>query len=223
MPKPHPTLAVMPLATQVYELLLHRIASGELRPGHVLREQELSTELGVSRTPIREAILRLTEYGLVDSLGRSAQVRRMTEQDVRYLFQVRRALELEAIRLACGKLTADDFTRLDAADPGPNRATATFEEQCRRYDWELHRTIAEASGNPLLAQKIRKLHDRVQLVCKHSPERLEEHRQIVLALKAKDRRGARRAMLAHLTAAYRAQVKALRTATTDTPRADDRR
>lgn len=207
-----PTFSSTSLATQVYDHLLRKIATGDYQPGHLLRESELSEELGVSRTPVREALLRLIEYGMVEGTGRSAQVRRMSTSDVVHLFQVRRALELEAVRLACGKLTSDDFARLAAADPGEPTDDPEFAHACQRFDFELHRTIAERSGNPLLALKIRKLHDRVQLVCRPTVERLIEHRVIIEALRAEDCRASRRAMARHLTLACRSQLKQLRKA-----------
>jgi DNA-binding GntR family transcriptional regulator len=214
-----PLFTTATLATQVYDHLLRQISSGALPPGQPLREVELSQQLGVSRTPVREALLRLTEYGLVEGEGRSARVRRPTAAEVVHLFQVRRALEREAVRLACGRLTAADFARLAAADPNELADTDEFEAACYRFDLELHRTIAERCGNPLLAAKLRKLHDRVQLVHKPVADRrsrlareLAEHRAIIAALRAGDRRAARRAVCEHLAAACRSQVRCVRAA-----------
>jgi DNA-binding GntR family transcriptional regulator len=195
------------LAEQVYHHLLERISTGVYVSGQRLPERELVASLGVSRTPIREALLRLSEYGLVDFEGRVAMVRRLSLGDVRNLYQVRRVLELEAVRLACGRITADDFAGWAAADPvdvASNDSTE-YAAQCHRLDALIHRTIAERAGNSLLAHKLRKLHHRVLLVCRPSPGRLNELRAIMAAFRANDRRDARRAMLVHLKAAYRIQ------------------
>jgi DNA-binding GntR family transcriptional regulator len=198
------------LASQVYDRILERISAGYYPPGRPLKEQELCEEFGVSRTPLREALFRLTEYGLVDSSGRIARVAELSESDVADLFGVRKVLELEAVRLACGKVTTDDFRRLDAADPGDAIDSPEFAFACQRFDLELHRTIGLRSGNKLLANKLRKLHDRVQLVCRPTQERLEEHREIVRALRAGDKPAALRAMRKHLGTAFKSQLRKAR-------------
>ncbi len=93
-------------AAQVYERILERISTGHYPQGHSLIELELGTEFGVSRTPVREALFRLVEYGLAEVDGRSIRVTVMSTDDVRDLFQVRQVLEVEAVRLACGRLTS---------------------------------------------------------------------------------------------------------------------
>jgi DNA-binding GntR family transcriptional regulator len=206
------------LAEQVYEYLLRRISTGAYPPRAPLRELDLVAQLGVSRTPIREALLRLTEYGLVEVTGRSARIRSLSPEDLVHIFQVRKALEGEAVRLACGRLTPDDFARLEALTPRPcDGTTPEFAAACFELDHELHRVIAVRSGNPILAQEIRKLHDLVQLV--HQPvadrhgllsRELREHLQIVAMLQAGDRRSSRKALLDHLRLACQSQVRCLR-------------
>ena len=198
------------LASQVYDRILERISAGFYPPGAPLKEQELCEVFGVSRTPLREALFRLTEYGLVDSSGRYATVAELGESDVKDLFGVRKVLELEAIRLACGKFTPEDFARLDAVDPGDAADSPEFAFACQRFDLELHRTIGIRSGNKLLAKKLRKLHDRVQLVCRPTRERLKEHREIVEALRTGNRRAAIQAMRKHLGLALKSQLRKAR-------------
>jgi DNA-binding GntR family transcriptional regulator len=216
MPADPVSFSTATLASQVYEHLLRQISTGAYRPGHPLVERDLVVELGVSRTPIREALLRLTDYGLVEGEGRSARVRQLTPAEVIDLYRVRRSLETEAVRQACGRLTPDDFARLDAAAPAGVADSDEFEAACYRFDMELHRTVAERSGNPLLARMLRQLHDCVQLVHKPVADRrgrlvreLEQHRAIVAALRAGDAAAARRAMLAHLRTSCQTQVRCL--------------
>jgi DNA-binding GntR family transcriptional regulator len=206
------------IAEQAYQLILERISTGVYRSGHFLKELELAKELGISRTPIREALQKLLQYGLVEPSGRSLRVRLMSSEDVFHLYQVRRVLELEAIRLAFGRLTKEDFKHLDRCDPGVISESEDFVRACQKLDLELHRTIAERSGNPLLAQKLRKLHDRVQLVCRPTKERLLEHRAIVLALKGKDLQAAINSMATHLDTALEFQVGNAGTSTPSTQR-----
>jgi DNA-binding GntR family transcriptional regulator len=209
-----PPFQTTTLAEQVYEYLLRRISTGAFRPGTQLRELDLVTQLGVSRTPIREALLRLAAHGLLEMTSRSAQVRRLSAEDVVHIYQVRRPLEEEAIKLACGRLTPADFARLDALMPqdhgehGPE-----FEVACYDFDRELHRLIGVRSGNPILADEIAKLHDLVQLVHKPIADRhgrlaqeVREHQRIVTALKAGETSASRKALADHLRSACRAQV-----------------
>jgi DNA-binding GntR family transcriptional regulator len=203
------------LSDQVYEHLLRQISTGAYPSGVPLRELDLVAQLGVSRSPIREALLRLTEHGLVEANGRSARVRSLSPQDLVHIYQVRKALEGEAVRLACGRLTPADFERLEELAPRDcGRATPEFEAACFDLDHELHRLIAVRSGNPILAQEIYRLHDQVQLVHKPVADRHEllvrelcEHLRIMEQLKVGDRRGSHQALLEHLRLSCKSQVQ----------------
>jgi len=206
------------LADQVYEYLLRQISTGAYRPSSPLRELDLVAQFGVSRTPIREALLRLAESGLVEMNGRSARVRRLEEHDVVHIYQVRRALEVEAARLAWGRYTDADFAELEELVPKDHEESGVsgFEAACYELDGKLHRLVAERSGNPLLAQELRKLHDLVQLVHRPMADRgqmvleLHQHVQILAALKAGDRKAYGRALHQHLRSACQAQVSCVR-------------
>lgn len=203
---PAANLVTSTIAEQAYNCILQRISTGVYLPGQHLREQELARELGISRTPVREALQHLAQYGVVEFFGRSMRVRLLSPKDVFDLYQVRRVLELEAVRLAFGRLSKDDFAKLDACDPGEFIDSPEFTQACQKFDLELHRTIAERSGNRLLARKIRKLHDQVQLVCRPTTQRLVEHRQIISALKGNDCHAAIQAMANHLDSALKSQT-----------------
>src|SRR5262249_2829946 len=152
---------VRTLGRQVYEHLLQRIFSGELVPGTTLREGELAAQLGVSRTPIREALGRLSEYGVVESRpNHGAIVRRLGREELIHIYQVREALEGMAIQLACGKLTDADFARLDKlAEAARDSSAPHFFKACDEFDVGLHLLIADRTGNPIIAHEIRKFHD----------------------------------------------------------------
>src|SRR5262245_40469846 len=140
-----------PLSDQVYNHLLDKIVARELSPGHALHEVELAQRLGVSRTPIREALARLVEDGLVEiQPNRRSLVRRLGPDDMRHIYQVREALEGMAAELACGRFEPEE---LDALEQMADRAQ--FNQQRdraadRQFDRDLHRLIAERSGNPIL-------------------------------------------------------------------------
>jgi DNA-binding GntR family transcriptional regulator len=220
----HPLLfKSVTLSDQVYAHLLRLISTGLYAPGQPLRELDLVKILGVSRTPIREALLRLAEYGLLEGGSRSYLVRRLGADEVVHVYQVRRALECEAIKRACGRLTAADFARLDALAPDAvDRDSPEFKTACYQLDMELHRLIAVRSGNPILAKEIYKLHDLVQLIHKPVADRrgrldreLGQHLLIIRALRAGDRPAATRALLAHLRSACRTWVRCVRAEAAD--------
>ena len=217
------------LARQVYERLLRQIFSGELTPGSPLREAELSVQLGVSRTPIREALGRLSEYGVVESRpNHGCVVSRLGRDELIHLHQVREALEGMAIELACGKITDADFAHLEAlAEAARDESAPDYFKAFDEFDVGLHRLIADRSGNPILAREIRKLqdmtlliHDQLEafLIGGHRVDPEEqwdlrrmgwhEHVNIVAALRSGKPNRCRAAMVAHIQSAsqYKARL-----------------
>ncbi|WZP00889.1 GntR family transcriptional regulator [Isosphaeraceae bacterium EP7] len=159
-------LTVQTLSLRVYEHLLRRIFSGELTPGSPLGESELAAQLGVSRTPVREALCRLAEYGVVETRrNHNAVVRRLGRDELIHLHQVREALEGMAAELACGRLTEADFARLDGlAGASGDSDAADYLAALDSFDVGLHRLISARSGNPFLAREAGKLHDLTMLI-----------------------------------------------------------
>jgi len=208
--------AVRSVGDQVYERLLGEIVAGGLAPGTVVNEPELADRMGVSRTPVREALGRLAGDGLVSiRRNRRAVVRSLTAVEVSHVYQVREALEAAAARSAAGKLTADEIKllrRLATAARG-SRGSPEAVAAHHRFDVELHRLCAERSGNPVLADEIRKYRDLVQLVRNQVGEgggamerAFREHVALVDALAAGDAEAAARTMADHIRGAARAAV-----------------
>lgn len=209
------------LARQVYDHLLRRIFDGGLVPGSPLREVELAEELGVSRTPVREALGRLAEYGVVETRpNHGAIVRRLGRDELIHLHQVREALEGMAAEMACGRLDEVDFAQLDAlAEAARDERAPGYFEACDEFDVGLHWLIADRSGNPVLAREIGKLldmtmriHDQLETVLIPShridpgePGELRRmcwhhHVAIIDALKSGKPDDCRRTMVTHLRA-----------------------
>lgn len=106
----------LPLRDVVFNTLRQAILRGELKPGERLMEIQLANKLGVSRTPIREAIRKLELEGLVLMIPRrGAEVAQITEKSLRDVLEVRRALEELAVQLACLRMTPEDVTKLKYA------------------------------------------------------------------------------------------------------------
>ncbi len=136
----------------IVQSLLTDVFQGRLHAGEHLVTQELAERFGVSHTPIREALITLAGIGIIDlPPNRGAIVRRVTPHEVREVCQVRRVLECEAARSACGRIDlaelhalADQLRRMTSAKP---RSGTRFIEEARVVDSRLHDRIAESCGN----------------------------------------------------------------------------
>jgi DNA-binding GntR family transcriptional regulator len=211
----------------IVQALLADVCQGRLRAGEHLVTQELAERFGVSHTPIREALITLGGIGIIDLLpNRGAVVRRVTAAEVREVCQVRRVLECEATRSACGRIAlaelhalAAEFRRLMAVeDPSANG----FIEQARAADSRLHDLIADSCGNAFLAKELSRLkilfrafrdvaweHDEARDDYHRIAEEGGEHLAIVEALLAGDAREAGRAMARHIRSGARYWSRAM--------------
>jgi DNA-binding GntR family transcriptional regulator len=211
----------------IVQALLTDVFQGRLRAGDHLVTQELAERFGVSHTPIREALITLAGMGIIDLLpNRGARVRRVTRHEVREICQVRRALECEATRLACGRINlaelhalAKELRRMIAREP---RSGTRFVEEARALDSRLHDLIAESCGNLFLAQEIARLkilfrafrdmawqHDEARNDFHRLAEEGREHLAIVEALLAGDGKAASKAMARHIRSGVRYWGRAL--------------
>ncbi len=200
----------------IVQSLLTDVFQGKLRAGQRLVTQELAQRFGVSHTPIREALIALAGIGIVDLLpNRGAVVRRVTAREVREICQVRRLLECQATRSACGRIELAELRAL-AADlrrlmsvKAPS--AARFIEQARVVDSRLHDLIASSCGNAFLAHELSRLKIlfrafRDVSYTRHEQrndfprlaEEAREHLAVVEALLAGDRDEAVRAMARHI-------------------------
>jgi DNA-binding GntR family transcriptional regulator len=155
MPVPSSPAPLRPtlLRDSVHDRLRDAIVEGTLAPGEVVRDTELATWLGVSRTPVREALLRLGETGLVRSApGRSTVVAEIDLAEVREAHSVVVAMHRLAVAEAVGRLTHDDVERMRAANrrfAGALHAHDT--DAALAADDDFHRVAVEVSGNRALA------------------------------------------------------------------------
>lgn len=192
---------------RVYATLRAAIASAELAPGRRLSESELASELGVSRTPIREALSTLREerlIAIVPQLGTFVTL--ISPRAVEDAAFVRETLECASVRMACERATEDELEDLQANLAAQERALAR-EDTARfdRLDFELHRLLGMASGHPVawvLAQRANGQLDRVRHLSFPEPgylaSMLEEHRLIVGAVGERDADAAESAMRHHV-------------------------
>jgi DNA-binding GntR family transcriptional regulator len=145
---------------QVYERLRDLITGGRLGPHDRLHQTQLAEALGVSRTPVREALLRLEQEGLAYSLpGRGLFVKGPSAKDVADLYEVRVILEPQAARLACERATGRDRTELKRALHRVTSVSAGL-TSAFRANRDFHLTVVRPCGNPLLVRVLANVWDQ---------------------------------------------------------------
>jgi DNA-binding GntR family transcriptional regulator len=204
-----PLRAAESLADQAYHAVSRWILTRRLVGGQVIVEGRLAEQFNISRTPIREALLRLEAEGLLVKQGSgSYTVRRTTASEFFQSMRVRALLEPEAAALAAGRIAPDDLQTLRSRIAG--LAGAPLQEEAHwEADDRLHDLIAAASGNPVLGRLIRDLRRTTRLLEVVEPfdrvaDDAREHTRILEAVETGDRHAARRAMAAHLRNVERA-------------------
>ena len=153
----------LPLRDVVFNTLRRAILNGKLKPGERLMEVHLANRLGVSRTPIREAIRKLELEGLVIMIPRrGAEVARITEKSLKDVLEVRRALDALSVELACERITQPDLERLGEACRNFERAVRGEDASViASADVALHDIIVEATGNRRLQQLVNNLSEQM--------------------------------------------------------------
>jgi DNA-binding GntR family transcriptional regulator len=222
-----PTEAAHGLRRQaITESLLADVVHGRLRAGEHLVTQRLADRFGVSHTPIREALISLAGLGLVQILpNRGAAVKAVTPRDVREVLQVRRLLECQAARSACGRIPPEELRSLKAELrellAGRPERIGPYLAQARRVDSRLHDLIATHCGNAFLAQELGRLtmlfrafrdlsytHHEAHNERERLREEASEHLAIVEALIAHSPNEASRAMARHIRSGIRTWSRA---------------
>ena len=199
--------AYLPLRDVVFNTLREAILRGDLVPGERLMELQLASKLGVSRTPIREAIRMLEQEGLAITIPRKgASVAGMTEKDMQDVLEIREALDELAVRIACEKITDEQLKRLvDAKDLFETSTRTGDVKKIAEADVSFHDVIYEATGNPKLESMLNNLREqvyryRVEYIKdpKNYPVLIREHEAILLALKERNVKKAEIAMHEHV-------------------------
>lgn len=202
------------IRNQVVRSLLSAIVAGRFSAGHRMVVQTVAAEMGVSATPIREALVELAGIGVVDILpNRSAVCRRFDRAEIRGIYQIRRVLEVEAAHDACGKIPAADLARLEhefRALIASRLGTTDWSQHAITADIELHRLISKHVASGRLSDEINRYNLLVQVVREvvdndlHAQEvAVTEHLEIVLALQANQPAAAAAAMDRHIRSTAR--------------------
>lgn len=197
----------LPLRDVVFNTLRKAILTGELKPGERLMEIHLANRLGVSRTPIREAIRKLELEGLVIMIPRrGAEVAQITEKSLKDVLEVRRALDALCVELACDRITEEEEEQLKKACDEFERATETKDATIiAKADVELHDIIVQATGNQRLIQLINNLSEQmyryrfeyIKDENRHD-NLIHEHRMIYDSIVRRDKEKAAKAARLHI-------------------------
>lgn len=199
-----------PLRELVFEALREAIISGKLKPGQRLMEVQVAEALGVSRTPVREAIRMLELEGFVIMMPRKgAYVSDISIKDIASVFEIRRALEGLAAELAAERASPEHLERLERLLV--ELADCVEREDVNRFvelDTEFHETVYEASRNERLAPILSLLREQIQRFRTRTlsnPGRMriayDEHRALVEALADHDAERARQLASDHIESA----------------------
>lgn len=209
----------LPLRDVVFNTLRQAILRGELKPGERLMEIQLANKLGVSRTPIREAIRKLELEGLVLMIPRrGAEVAEITEQNLRDVLEVREALEELSVKLACEHATQAQIEEMkQAAQVFKESLSGDDVTRIAEADVAFHDAINMATDNQKLIQILNNLREqmyryRVEYL-KDSRTRgtlLKEHREIYEAVAGRDEERAKACIRCHIMNQQQSIARSLR-------------
>ena len=217
----------LPLRDVVFDTLRQAILRGEFKPGERLMEIQLANKLGVSRTPIREAIRKLELEGLVLMIPRKgAEVAKISEKSLRDVLEVRRSLEELAIDLACQRITEEELDELNKAEVDFKAAIGNGDAmQIAQTDEQFHEIIYNSTKNQKLVQILNNLREqmyryRLEYVKDEANYKrlIAEHRVIYEAIRDRDRQTGAEAIKNHIDNQEKAVIRMITSASGKTKR-----
>ena len=205
----------LPLRDVVFNTLRQAILRGELKPGERLMEIQLANKLGVSRTPIREAIRKLELEGLVLMIPRKgAEVAEITEKNMRDVLEVRKALEELAVQLACEKITAEEIEEMKKAAEEFRMILKNKDiTEIAEADVRFHDIIYMATDNQKLILLLNNLRDRVEYLKREEahPQLIAEHAAIIEYISKGEKKAATDVMCKHIDNQVTTVIDVIRT------------
>lgn len=214
------------LHEQVAGRLRQMLVEGEISPGAKLNERELCEQLGISRTPLREAIKMLAAEGLVELLpNRGSVAVQLDEDDVRHTFEVMAGLEALSGQLAATRVSEQEVAEIEALQFEMMAAyTRRDLSAYYRLNAAIHRAINAAAGNPVLTATYNQVNARLQALRFRSNQdgekwqrAVREHEAMVAALKARDGATLSRVLMQHLHHKRDVVIEQMRAAASDKP------
>ena len=198
------------LADQVFEHIERDILSGKYERGEIITESKLSAELGVSRTPIREALRRLEQEHLIEESGKGSIVIGISEKDLEDIFLIRKQLECLAASMAAKNHTDEQLAELkETLELQEFYVTKADTEHVKYMDNKFHRILYKLTGSNVFFDTLVPLHRKIQKYRRASlqsksraVESVQEHRKIYEAIAKGDEESAYKTVLEHIENAY---------------------
>lgn len=198
------------LADQIFEQLETDILSGKYQRGEILTEMKLSESMGVSRTPVREALRRLAQEHIIEETGKGSVVLGITREDLQDIYAIRQNIEGIAAYRAALRITDEQIKQLrDLLDLQEFYAAKKDADHIKGVDNHFHELVYRYSGSTVIYDTLTPLHKKVQKYRKTSVENeeraklsLKEHREILAALEAHDAELAQKMVTDHVVNAY---------------------
>lgn len=203
------------MADTVFDRIEADILNGNLKRGDLLTELKLCEMLSVSRTPVREALNRLRQEGLIEETGKGAVIVGITDRDLDDIYEIRLRVEGLATAMCADTITDEQLKRLEETVALQEYYTGRRDsDSIRNLDSEFHRLIYSYCGSRVLSDLLSDLHRKVQRFRRSSvedPDRasaaVAEHAEILAALKNRDRDRAERLAVAHIGNAWKSIKK----------------
>jgi DNA-binding GntR family transcriptional regulator len=194
---------------RIVDALKRELINGTLGPDTLIVESQIGTRFGVSKTPAREALVRLSEMGFVSVIpGKGYTVSKLSWQQIKDLFEVRLLLESSAIELAATRATAADVASLQAAATLPKKKTLSIEELLDA-NLQFHCTVWKATRNERLEQMASQVMDDLMramhtaMLSEDTKQMVEQHLEMTELIAQKKPVEARAAMAEHVDATRR--------------------
>jgi len=194
------------LADDVYEQILSAILSGEIVPGERLIQETIASQINVSRTPVREAFLRLEREGVLEAAGRGGfQIRDINEKEIQDLYLAREAVEGFAAKLLAGALSQEQAQNIETAVRSEMGLKSIHKEEHFHANRTIHRTIVAQTGNGILLDMFDSIWNRgisirsfAAYPIPDSQENREQHLLLLDQIKTGNVDEAETAMVAHI-------------------------
>lgn len=205
------TIVIKTLSEQIYDYVFREIRIGNLKFGDKIDENELIEQLGVSRTPIREALIQLSSDHLLDNLSRKGfYVRRISDKEMDDAFAVIARLDAYVIDLIIDKLDEETINYLESCIVNIDKAIKKHDYESY-YNWQeaFHLTYIEKCGNDVLVHELKSLFKRSLRMTYYTPDEdelfmllqaaNEQHKQMLEAFRERDEERAKEVSLNHWT------------------------
>lgn len=207
------------IADDIYEQLLQAITQGTIAPQDRLVQERLAAQLGVSRTPLREALLRLEQEGMLVRAGRAGfELRKITETEVEQIYGARQAIEGHAARFLAEYGRAEDFAKIEELIDAEERRELVSVDDYYHSSRRVHREFAVHTHNPYLVEMFDSLWNRAMSFHVYATtmpmdalaESIREHRDLLASIRSSDGARASELMRQHIADGLQLQLAAMK-------------